>query len=259
MQVLVAQVEIIYLAAGLFNEKGARRHIPGAEAVLEKCIKPAGGYVSQVGSRRPQPPDAPGVLLEIGESLKVTRAPAVILVGKARSDQGIAQFGGIGYGDPSFVAPGAAAGIGPETFPSVDLINNAQNGLLADQKGYADRKNRHLVQKVGGPVQRVDDPLQVSAALFYRTFFREENSRGKQGAQCVDKQLFGLLVYVTDQAVQAFGFNLSVFHLAQFTPDEGRRLFGDSPGVLTDGCKIQFHFLLPSCRKNPGIPTNPQG
>src|SRR6266404_2522920 len=60
---------------------------------------------------------------------------------------------------------GARAFLGPEQFVGYGLVDDASHDLAVPLQADRDGEVRHAVQKVGGAVERIDDPAMAAIAL----------------------------------------------------------------------------------------------
>jgi hypothetical protein len=150
--------QIGYYAAGLSNHEAARGYIPGRELLLPKPLEPASGDVSQVecsGSRTPDPTRSGGNSTELPLICLQARHVSEGKPGTDKGELGIANFRNV---EPSLTQPRSAATGGRVRLTSRHMIDDSGLENAIHCGGDRDGILGEPVEKVCGPVQRVDDP-----------------------------------------------------------------------------------------------------
>ena len=115
-----------------------------------------------------------------------------------------------------------------EQFVARGIVENARDALTLMLQRHRDAEHGKAVREIRRPVQRIDIPAIVAAAIGARAFFAEEIVSGPALANALHDQLFGraislgdqvdiALVFETDAAPKAVheqraGFARNLFH-----------------------------------------------
>ena len=130
-----------------------------------------------------------------------------------RSDQGIRELHAARTLHGLTIQPGTAPLKRRKTFVPSGVIHHTNHRVIPIDQGHRNAENRQPVDQVGRAIQGVHHPAKTHVAIAGPgALFCEESRFGQHGRQALDQPGFGLLVYMTDQRIQAFGFDLVLCH-----------------------------------------------
>ena len=145
----------------------------------------------------------------------------------AGGDDGVVELLATADADAALVHERAPALLGEEHLVAHRVVDDAGERLRVALEGNGDGELRDAVQKVGGAVERIDQPAvrgvftDADAVLLHD----EAVLRPRLG-QLGEDDLLGLAVGVGDEIGRAFDGNLQLLDLAKVAQKAARRLLG---------------------------------
>src|SRR5690606_7439097 len=150
-------------------------HIPRLKAVFEESLETSTGYIRQVKSGTAKPADAVGFSQQNLDDAQVFVVLIQVGVWKSASEQ---RFEKCGYGrhfNSVDIASRRTLNGSVVTFVMTHFMHYAKQQAIFFGEGDADRKYGQAVQKVGGAIKGIDNPVVfLIVRPFYRAFFGDE-------------------------------------------------------------------------------------
>ncbi len=177
--------------------------IPGFEMLLPEAVKTAAGHVAKIQGCRSQSSDPLGGPQASAETPHQWLEYGLVIVGKSGDQQAIGKYGGGGYENGGSIELGPLILDSHEQFAQKGRQDESGQYAVIDRKSDGDTEQRQVVGKVGGAVQRIDDP-SATAARMCPALFSQDGVVGKGLGDGVDDGRFGLDVSFGDQIDSPF-------------------------------------------------------
>ena len=206
--------------ASLEDDEGASHEVPLADVALGVGVETTCGDVTEGHSGGANHADATDIAVEMGDETGDNGHVGIAVIGQLQAEQGIAD-GAIANVNRSAVHPGAAVFPGIETFVSTDVIDHADQYLIAANQGDGYSIRGEAMNKIGGAVEWINHPQHLLVAMRSQSFFGDEAGLGQQLSQGLDDALLRpfvdirhvvvgvLLLYPIYIKVRAFLFYIS--------------------------------------------------
>ena len=150
--------EVAHQATGLGHQQGARCHVPGLQAALEKSVAVAGGHIGQVQGRSARAADAGGAWHQLAQHGQGALEIVAGSKGQAGGDQAGLEFGALGDAQAPVVQKSASAFGGGKQIVARRVVDHGLLDLAPYRQRNAHAIHGQAVDEVGGAVQWVDDP-----------------------------------------------------------------------------------------------------
>src|SRR5690606_17942462 len=217
---MVVTGEVAQQSAGFLNQQAACGHVPFSQTEFPEGVIAAGGDVGQIEAGGAAAANAGGMADQAAEHAQVVvqRLGLVFTEREAGAEQGAFQALACTDAQALAVQCGAAAAAGGEFFLAYRVQNHGMLDAALDAAGNADGEMRYAAQEVGGAVQWVDDPDDVSAlavAGLEARFFGMDAVIRISLAELLDDDLFRSPIHFADVVVSFFladGQDIQPFH-----------------------------------------------
>ena len=162
----IAGLQIIFLAGEIADQTARFQYqqttggnIPRIQTNLEESVGMAGGQPGQVERSRAGTAQSGGFLHQILEHRGIGVEMGEIAVRKTGADQRALQFVALGNPDAPFVQEGATTTHGGIEIVAHRIVDHRDGKLPPIHQRNRNAILRKAVQKIGGAVERINDPL----------------------------------------------------------------------------------------------------
>jgi hypothetical protein len=248
--VLVQEVrftgEVADQTAGFGYQQGAGCNVPGLQSGFKKSVSETRRNIGQIERGSTRATQAGRALHHVAHHAQVVVEVVAGAEGETGRDQALLQLDTLGDAQSAVVHVGTASFGGSEQVVAARVVNHGLFDFALDRQGDADAVHRQAVNKVGGAVQRVDDPdkFRVFGAVLLARFFGQDAVTGVGSQQCLDDDLFGCVVNIGYEVIDQFLRNADRLHIQRGAVDDGAGGSGRLDGDVDHGMQIGGHESL---------------
>lgn len=136
-----------------------------------------------------------------------------------------------------------------KTFIATDLIYNSQQQFFPIPQGNTDTVRSHIMDIVGGPVERIDHPTILLIRQASRTLFGNKPCFGKQCRKLFDQTPFGFFIHIRDIIVCTLFLHPLPIELLPFITQKCTGFTGYLPYFCTKVFQVRYsnHRLIFLC------------
>jgi len=186
-------METFQRMAAVVDQQNAGGHIPFVQSEFPENVEAAGRHTRQIERGGAVAAHAVRAQREIPIVVNVRAGHALV-----RGEAGAEQAGGelVDFRDPKRLAVqcGALAARAAKQFVVVGIVDNTGDHRIALCEAHGDAEARVAVSKIGGAVERIDEPAKLGGSVVTGPLFGHDGMIGKIFCEALDDAALGALV-----------------------------------------------------------------
>src|ERR1700687_3838546 len=244
---VVAPVAIGNEPAGLAHQDQPGRHVPGLDVALPIAVEPSGRNPGQIEGGGAKAAQARDMLLHGAGFPARQRDVAAADVRQTAGDHRVGEALAPGGADALLVQERALAAFGDKHLVVGRIVDQAGDDRALALKRDRDGELRNAVQKIGGAVERIDDPgVALVGALALAAFLADKAVTGPRLGKFGQQRLLGAAVGGGDEITRTFERDLQLLQFAEIAFERARGLARGGDHDVQESGVLHGFSLYPS-------------